>query len=158
VFQSVFPITAVNGYAEIEYVDYELQEPKFNVEECKLRGVTFASTLRVKLNLVLFDKNGSTLKKKRKVKQIIEEDVYLGQLPLMTDTGTFVINGTERVVVSQLHRSPGVIFEHDKGKTHSSARSCSLLALFLTVAHGWILSLIIMNIYMFESIVVVNYQ
>ncbi len=122
VFQSVFPITAVNGYAEIEYVDYELQKPKFNVEECKLRGVTFASTLRVKLNLVLFDKNGSTLKKKRRVKQIIEEDVYLGQLPLMTDTGTFVINGTERVVVSQLHRSPGVIFEHDKGKTHSSGK------------------------------------
>ncbi|RUM82276.1 MAG: DNA-directed RNA polymerase subunit beta, partial [Candidatus Thioglobus sp.] len=122
VFQSVFPITAVNGYAEIEYVDYELQEPKFNVEECKLRGVTFASTLRVKLNLVLFDKNGSTLKKKRRVKQIIEEDVYLGQLPLMTETGTFVINGTERVVVSQLHRSPGVIFEHDKGKTHSSGK------------------------------------
>ncbi|BBB23472.1 DNA-directed RNA polymerase subunit beta [Isorropodon fossajaponicum endosymbiont JTNG4] len=122
VFQSVFPITAVNGYAQIEYADYELQEPKFNVEECKLRGVTFASTLRVKLNLVLFDKNGSTLKKKRKVKQIIEEDVYLGQLPLMTETGTFVINGTERVVVSQLHRSPGVIFEHDKGKTHSSGK------------------------------------
>ena len=122
VFQSVFPITAVNGYAEIEYVDYELQEPKFNVKECKLRGVTYASILRVKLNLVLFDKNGSTLKKKRRVKQIIEEDVYLGQLPLMTDTGTFVINGTERVVVSQLHRSPGVIFEHDKGKTHSSGK------------------------------------
>jgi DNA-directed RNA polymerase subunit beta len=122
VFKSVFPITAVNGYAEIEYVDYELQEPKFNVKECKLRGITFASTLRVKLNLVLFDKNGSTLKKKRRIKQIIEEDVYLGQLPLMTDTGTFVINGTERVVVSQLHRSPGVIFEHDKGKTHSSGK------------------------------------
>ncbi len=122
VFQSVFPITAVNSYAQIEYVDYELQEPKFNVEECKLRGITFASTLRVKLNLVLFDKNASTLKKKRKVKQIIEEDVYLGQLPLMTETGTFVINGTERVVVSQLHRSPGVIFEHDKGKTHSSGK------------------------------------
>ncbi len=122
VFQSVFPITAVNGYAEIEYVSYELHTPKFNVEECKLRGVTFASTLRVKLNLMLFDKNGSTLKKKRKVKQIIEEDVYLGSLPLMTDTGTFIINGTERVVVSQLHRSPGVIFEHDKGKTHSSGK------------------------------------
>ncbi len=122
VFQSVFPITAVNGYAQIEYVGYELQDPKFNVEECKLRGVTFASTLRVKLNLVLFDKNGSTLKKKRRVKQVIEEDVYLGQLPLMTETGTFVINGTERVVVSQLHRSPGVIFEHDKGKTHSSGK------------------------------------
>lgn len=122
VFQSVFPITANNGYAKIEYVDYELQEPKFNVKECKLRGITFASILRVKLNLVLFDKNGSILKKKRKIKQVIEEDVYLGQLPLMTDTGTFVINGTERVVVSQLHRSPGVIFEHDKGKTHSSGK------------------------------------
>ena len=113
VFHSVFPITALNGYAEIEYLDYELQEPKYNVKECKLRGVTYAATLQVKLNLVLFDKNGSNLKKKRRVKQIIEESVYLGQLPLMTDTGTFVINGTERVVVSQLHRSPGVIFEHD---------------------------------------------
>ena len=122
VFQSVFPITALNGYAEIEYVDYELQEPKYSVKECKLRGVTYAATMRVKLNLALFDKNGSTLKKKRRVKQVIEEDVYLGQLPLMTDTGTFVINGTERVVVSQLHRSPGVIFEHDKGKTHSSGK------------------------------------
>jgi len=122
VFKSVFPITALNGYAEIEYVDYELQEPKYNVKECKLRGVTYAATLQVKLNLVLFDKNGSTLKKKRRVKQVIEEDVYLGQLPLMTNTGTFVINGTERVVVSQLHRSPGVIFEHDKGKTHSSGK------------------------------------
>jgi len=122
VFKSVFPITALNGYAEIEYVDYELQEPKYNVKECKLRGVTYAATLQVKLNLVLFDKNGSTLKKKRQVKQVIEENVYLGQLPLMTDTGTFVINGTERVVVSQLNRSPGVIFEHDKGKTHSSGK------------------------------------
>ena len=122
VFKSVFPITALNGYAEIEYVDYELQEPKYNVKECKLRGVTYAATLQVKLNLVLFDKNGSSLKKKRRVKQVVEESVYLGQLPLMTDTGTFVINGTERVVVSQLHRSPGVIFEHDKGKTHSSGK------------------------------------
>ena len=122
VFKSVFPITALNGYAEIEYVDYELQKPKYNVKECKLRGVTYAATLQVKLNLVLFDKNGSTLKKKRIVKQVIEEDVYLGQLPLMTDTGTFVVNGTERVVVSQLHRSPGVIFEHDRGKTHSSGK------------------------------------
>ena len=122
VFHSVFPITALNGYAEIEYIDYELRQPKYNVNECKLRGVTYAATMQVKLNLVLFDKNGSTLKKKRRVKQVIEEEVYLGQLPLMTDTGTFVINGTERVVVSQLHRSPGVIFEHDKGKTHSSGK------------------------------------
>jgi len=122
VFKSVFPITALNGYAEIEYVDYELKEPKYNVNECKLRGVTYAATLQVELSLILFDKNGSTLKKKRREKQVIIEQVYLGQLPLMTDTGTFVINGTERVVVSQLHRSPGVIFEHDKGKTHSSGK------------------------------------
>ncbi|SFV59368.1 DNA-directed RNA polymerase beta subunit [hydrothermal vent metagenome] len=122
VLKSIFPITAINGYAEIEYVDYELQAPKFNVEECKLRGVTYASSLRITLKLVLFDKNGSILKKKRKVKNTIEQDVYLGDLPIMTDTGTFVINGTERVVVSQLHRSPGVVFEHDKGKTHSSGK------------------------------------
>jgi DNA-directed RNA polymerase subunit beta len=122
VFQSFFPITALNGYAEIEYVDYSLEKPKFSVKECKLRGVTYAAILRVQLNLVLFDKNGSILKKKRKVKQVITEDVYMGALPLMTDTGTFVVNGTERVVVSQLHRSPGVIFEHDKGKTHSSGK------------------------------------
>ena len=85
-------------------------------------GLLMLQHLQVKLNLVLFDKNGSNLKKKRRVKQVVEESVYLGQLPLMTDTGTFVINGTERVVVSQLHRSPGVIFEHDKGKTHSSGK------------------------------------
>lgn len=122
VFKSFFPITALNGYSEIEYVDYSLEKPKFSVKECKLRSATYASILRVKLNLVLFDKNGSTLKKKRKVKQVITEGVYMGGLPLMTETGTFVVNGTERVVVSQLHRSPGVIFEHDKGKTHSSGK------------------------------------
>jgi DNA-directed RNA polymerase subunit beta len=123
VLKSFFPITALNGYAEIEYEDYSLEKPKFNVEECKLRGVTYAAILRVKLKLVLFDKNGSILKKKRKVKQVIEQEVYMGTLPIMTDTGTFVVNGTERVVVSQLHRSPGVIFEHDKGKTHSSGKT-----------------------------------
>ena len=122
VFQSFFPITALNGYAEITYNDYSLEKPKFNVKECKLRGMTYAGILRVKLSLTLFDKNGSILKKKRKAKQTIEESVYMGALPLMTDTGTFVINGTERVVVSQLHRSPGAIFEHDKGKTHSSGK------------------------------------
>ena len=122
VFKSVFPITAINGYAELEYVDYKLQKPKFNVDECKLRGATFASVLNVKLRLTLFNKEGSTLKKKRKVKQVIEEEVYFGKLPLMTENATFVINGTERVVVSQLHRSPGVIFEHDNGKTHYSGK------------------------------------
>ncbi len=122
VFESVFPIVAINNYAELEYISYELLEPKFSVEECKLRGITYAAAIRVLLRLTLFDKNGSTLKKKRKVKDAKDQSVYLGDLPLMTDTGTFVINGTERVVVSQLHRSPGVIFEHDKGKTHSSGK------------------------------------
>lgn len=122
VFKSVFPITAINGYAELEYVDYKLQGVKYSVGECKLRGITYASPLRVTLKLVLFDKNKSTLKSKRKIKEVKEQDVYLGNLPIMTDTGTFVVNGTERVVVSQLHRSPGVIFEHDKGKNHSSGK------------------------------------
>lgn len=122
VFKSVFPITAINNYAELEYVSYELSEPKFSVEECKLRGATYAASMRVFLNLVLYDKNSSSLKKKRKVKEVKEQSVYLGDLPQMTNTGTFIINGTERVVVSQLHRSPGVIFEHDKGKTHSSGK------------------------------------
>ncbi len=121
-FKAFFPLTALNGYAEIEYVDYALEQPEFSVKECKLRGITYAAILRVELNLILFDKNGSILKKKRKVKQVITENVYMGILPLMTKSGSFVINGTERVVVSQLHRSPGVIFEHDKGKTHSSGK------------------------------------
>ncbi len=122
VFHSIFPITAINNYAELEYVSYDILEPKFTVEECKLRGITYSASLKVLLKLVLFDKNGSALKKKRKVKEIKEQSVYLCNLPIMTYTGTFVINGTERVVVSQLHRSPGVIFEHDKGKTHSSGK------------------------------------
>ncbi len=122
VFNSIFPITAINNYAELEYVSYDLSEPKFTIEECKFRGITYSASLRVLLRLVLFDKNISSLKKKRKIKDIKEQSVYLGNLPVMTYTGTFVINGTERVVVSQLHRSPGVIFEHDKGKTHSSGK------------------------------------
>ncbi len=122
VFKSIFPISAMNHYAELEYENYELLEPKFSVAECKLRGITYAAAIRVSLRLVLFDKSGSTLKKKRRLKEIKKQSVYLGDLPLMTNTGTFVINGTERVVVSQLHRSPGVIFEHDKGKTHSSGK------------------------------------
>ena len=122
VLKSIFPIVAVNGYAELEYVSYELLEPKFDVKECKLRGITYAASIHVLLHLVLFNKKFSALKKKRRVKDIKEQKVYLGNLPLMTDQGTFVVNGTERVVVSQLHRSPGVIFEHDKGKTHSSGK------------------------------------
>jgi len=117
-FQSVFPIKSVSENAVLEYVSYRLGEPAFDEKECILRGDTFAAPLRVKTRLVIYDKESST----RAVKDIREEEVYMGEIPLMTDNGTFIINGTERVIVSQLHRSPGVFFEHDKGKTHSSGK------------------------------------
>ena len=119
-FQSVFPIHGVAGTADLEYVSYYMGEPEFDVKECKQRGVTYASPLRVKMRLVLFDKNAPA--GKRPVKDVKEQEVYLGDIPLMTDNGTFVINGTERVIVTQLHRSPGVIFDSDKGKSHSSGK------------------------------------
>ncbi len=119
-FQSVFPIESYSGNAMLEYVSYELGKPVFDVKECQLRGMTYASSLRVKVRLVIYDKEASGDSKV--VKDIKEQEVYMGELPLMTRTGTFVINGTERVIVSQLHRSPGVFFEHDKGKTHSSGK------------------------------------
>jgi DNA-directed RNA polymerase subunit beta len=119
-FKSVFPITSYSGNAMLEYVSYRLGEPVFDVKECQLRGLTYASPLRVKVRLVVFDKDAPGAKKP--VKDVREQEVYLGELPLMTDNGTFVINGTERVIVSQLHRSPGVFFDHDKGKTHSSGK------------------------------------
>lgn len=121
VFSSVFPITSLSGYAALEYVGYRLGEPIFDVKECKMRGLTYAAPLRVKLRLVHYDREaeaGTTLA----IKDVKEQEVYMGEVPLMTEHGTFVINGTERVVVSQLHRSPGVFFEHDKGKTHSSGK------------------------------------
>ncbi|MGK2914661.1 MAG: DNA-directed RNA polymerase subunit beta [Porticoccaceae bacterium] len=117
-FNSVFPIESYSGNARLEYVDYQLGKPAFDVEECKLRGATYAVPLRVKVRLVLVDKD--TVHKT--IKDIKEQDVYMGEIPLMTDHGTFIINGTERVIVSQLHRSPGVFFDHDKGKTHSSGK------------------------------------
>jgi DNA-directed RNA polymerase subunit beta len=117
-FRSVFPISSYSGNAVLEYVSYRLGEPTFDVRECQLRGVTFAAPLRVKLRLVIYDKEGGS----RSVREIKEHEVYMGELPLMTENGTFVINGTERVIVSQLHRSPGVFFDHDKGKTHSSGK------------------------------------
>jgi DNA-directed RNA polymerase subunit beta len=119
-FDSVFPIHSFSGNATLEYVTYTLGEPAFDVRECKLRGLTYSAPLRVKVRLVVLDKEASGDPKP--VKDIREQDVFMGEIPLMTDVGTFVINGTERVVVSQLHRSPGVIFEHDKGKTHSSGK------------------------------------
>jgi DNA-directed RNA polymerase subunit beta len=120
-FKSVFPIVSYSGNALLEYVSYRLGEPVFDVKECQLRGLTYAAPLRVKVRLVVYDKDASTATKKV-VKDIREQEVYLGELPLMTDNGTFVVNGTERVIVSQLHRSPGVFFDHDRGKTHSSGK------------------------------------
>ncbi|MBA57960.1 MAG: DNA-directed RNA polymerase subunit beta [Gammaproteobacteria bacterium] len=117
-FQSVFPIVSYSGNASLEYVSYRLGKPPFNVKECQLRSVTYAVPLRVKVRLVIYDKESSN----KEIKDIKEQEVYMGEIPLMTDNGTFVINGIERVVVSQLHRSPGVFFDHDKGKTHSSGK------------------------------------
>lgn len=117
-FNAVFPIVSYSGHARLDYVSYTLGEPTFDVKECKMRGLTFAAPLRVKVRLVVFDKESTS----PVVKDIKEQEVYMGEVPLMTETGSFVINGTERVVVSQLHRSPGVFFEHDKGKTHSSGK------------------------------------
>ncbi len=119
-FKSVFPIVSYSGNAVLEYVSYRLGVPTFDVRECQLRGTTYAAPLRVLVRLVIYDKEAPAGSKV--VKDIREQEVYMGELPLMTDTGTFVINGTERVIVSQLHRSPGVFFDHDKGKTHSSGK------------------------------------
>ena len=119
-FMSVFPIVSYSGNAMLEYVSYRLGTPIFDVRECQLRGTTFAAPLRVLVRLVIYDKEAPAGSKV--VKDIREQEVYMGELPLMTDNGTFVINGTERVIVSQLHRSPGVFFDHDKGKTHSSGK------------------------------------
>ena len=117
-FHSIFPIKAYSGSSELQYVSYRLGEPLFDVKECQIRGVTYSAPLRVKLRLVVYDKEAPA----GTVKDIKEQEVYMGEIPLMTDNGTFVINGTERVIVSQLHRSPGVFFDHDKGKTHSSGK------------------------------------
>jgi len=119
-FRSVFPITSYSGNASLEYVSYRLGEPVFDVKECQLRGLTYAAPLRVKVRLVVLDKEAAGSKKP--VKDVREQEVYLGELPLMTENGTFIVNGTERVIVSQLHRSPGVFFDHDRGKTHSSGK------------------------------------
>ena len=117
-FRSVFPIVSTNGNTELQYVSYQLGEPVFDVRECQIRGTTYAAPLRVKLRLVSYDKDAAP----GTIKDIKEQEVYMGEIPLMTDNGTFVINGTERVIVSQLHRSPGVFFDSDKGKTHSSGK------------------------------------
>jgi DNA-directed RNA polymerase subunit beta len=120
VFQSVFPIKDFNETAVLEFVDYALEKPKFDVEECQQRDLTYSAPLKVTLRLIVFDVDDDTGAKS--VKDIKEQDVFMGDMPLMTPNGTFIVNGTERVIVSQMHRSPGVFFDHDKGKTHSSGK------------------------------------
>ena len=120
VYKSIFPIRDFSDRAELQYVRYELEEPKYDVEECQQRGMTYASPARVTLRLVVWDVDEDTGAKS--VRDIKEQDVYMGDMPLMTEHGTFIINGTERVIVSQMHRSPGVFFDHDRGKTHSSGK------------------------------------
>ena len=120
VFKSVFPIRDFSERAQLEFVRYELETPKYDVDECQQRGITFAAPLKVTLRLVVWDVDEDT--GARSIRDIKEQDVYMGDMPLMTRNGTFIINGTERVIVSQMHRSPGVFFDHDKGKTHSSGK------------------------------------
>ena len=120
VFKSVFPISDFSSTALLEFVKYTFEPPKYDVDECRQRGMTFAAPLKVTLRLIVFDVDPDT--GARSVKDIKEQDVYMGDMPLMTDNGTFIVNGTERVIVSQMHRSPGVFFDHDKGKTHSSGK------------------------------------
>ena len=120
VFNSVFPIKDFSERAQLEFVRYEFEQPKYDVDECQQRGMTFAAPLKVTLRLIVFDVNEET--GARSVKDIKEQDVYMGDMPFMTPNGTFIINGTERVIVSQMHRSPGVFFDHDRGKTHSSGK------------------------------------
>jgi DNA-directed RNA polymerase subunit beta len=116
--RSVFPISSYSGSAALEYVNYRLGEPPFDERECRSRGMSYGAPLRVTVRLVIYDKESSN----KAIKYVKEQEVYMGELPLMTDTGTFIVNGTERVIVSQLHRSPGVFFDHDRGKTHSSGK------------------------------------
>src|SRR6202163_3378712 len=120
VFKSVFPISDFSNTSMLEFVRYEFESPKYDVDEGRQRGMTYAAPLKVTLRLIVFDIDEETAA--RSVKDIKEQDVYMGDIPLMTTNGTFIVNGTERVIVSQMHRSPGVFFDHDKGKTHSSGK------------------------------------
>lgn len=118
-FLSAFPIVSHNGFVEMRFIEYNMSKPAFDTRECQLRGLTYASAVRAKLQMIIYDREAGAAKV---VKEIKEQEVYMGEVPLMTDYGSFIVNGTERVIVSQLHRSPGVFFEHDKGKTHSSGK------------------------------------
>ena len=120
VFKSVFPITDFNNTASLEFVSYTLEPAKYDVDECRQRGMTFAAPIKVTLRLIVFDVDEET--EARSIRDVKEQEVYLGEIPLMTANGSFIINGTERVVVSQLHRSPGVFFDHDGGKNNASGK------------------------------------
>src|SRR5947208_2169016 len=120
VFKSVFPIKDFSETSSLEFVSYNLEKPKYDVDECRARGMTFAAPIKVVIRLVVWDVNEET--GSQSIRDVKEQEVYFGEIPLMTENGTFIINGTERVVVSQLHRSPGVFFDHDRGKTHSSGK------------------------------------
>src|SRR5438093_8174969 len=120
VFKSVFPIKDFSENSSLEFVSYNLDKPKYDVDECRQRGMTFAAPIKVVIRLVVWDTNEET--GSQSIRDVKEQEVYFGEIPLMTENGTFIINGTERVVVSQLHRSPGVFYDHDKGKTHSSGK------------------------------------
>ena len=131
----MFPIRDFAGTAELDFVHYELEDPKYDVDECRQRGITYAAPMRVTLRLIVFEVDPET--ETRSVLDIKEQDVYMGDMPLMTKNGTFIINGTERVIVSQMHRSPGVLFDHDRGKTHASGQiSCSPRASSPIAARG----------------------
>ena len=116
---SAFPIVSHNGFVEMKFIEYNMAKPAFDTRECQQRGLTYAAAVRAKLQMIIYDRESPQAKT---VKEIKEQEVYMGEVPLMTDYGSFIVNGTERVIVSQLHRSPGVFFEHDKGKTHSSGK------------------------------------
>jgi DNA-directed RNA polymerase subunit beta len=118
-FLSAFPIVSHNGFVEMKFIEYNMAKPAFDTRECQQRGLTYAAAVRAKLQMIIYDRESPQAKT---VKEIKEQEVYMGEVPLMTDYGSFIVNGTERVIVSQLHRSPGVFFEHDKGKTHSSGK------------------------------------
>src|SRR6184192_448798 len=120
VFKSVFPIKDFNETSSLEFVSYHLEKPKYDVDECHQRGMTYSAPIKVVVRLVVWDKDPDT--GAQSIRDVKEQEVYFGEIPLMTQNGTFIINGTERVVVSQLHRSPGVFYDHDKGKTHSSGK------------------------------------
>ncbi len=153
-FRSVFPIQSYSGNAELQYVSFRLGEPVFDVKECQIRGVTFSAPLRVKLRLVVYEREAP----EGTVKDIKEQEVYMGEIPLMTENGTFVINGTERVIVSQLHRSPACSLTVTKVKHTLPVKCCITHVSFLTVVHGWISSSIRKTTYLSVLTAAVNYR